>query len=124
MRQAIIDLNPAELGRISIRLQVDDGSVNAELRAARVETLAVLEHHLPELRAMLAQSGFESVEIDLGLAGQDDGGAALGDQQASEGSAARSSHSPQSADSETEHENADIVALAHALSPEGVDTWA
>lgn len=98
--------------------------MNAVLRAERAETLAVLQQHLPELRAMLAQSGFESVDIDLGLAGHDDAGGDFGDQRASGDGGARAGHPAQSTDSETEHENVDIAALASALSPEGVDTWA
>jgi flagellar hook-length control protein FliK len=124
MRQASIDLKPADLGRISVRLQVNDGTVNAVLRAEHAETLAVLEHHLPELRAMLAQSGFESADIDLGLAWHDEGEEALGDQQASGGGADSPGRSAQGTETGPEHENVDIVALARALSPEGVDTWA
>lgn len=68
LRSANIQLNPAELGRLSIRLQVKDEGVHAVVRAESAETLAALERHLPELRSMLASQGFEGAEFDLGMA--------------------------------------------------------
>ncbi|MEZ6014526.1 MAG: flagellar hook-length control protein FliK [Planctomycetota bacterium] len=67
-REAIIELRPSELGRIDVRLKMEDGVLSATIRAERPETLAVLEAHGPELRAYLAQNGTEVRELDLGLA--------------------------------------------------------
>jgi flagellar hook-length control protein FliK len=72
LRSATLNLNPAELGRVNIRLRVKDSSVYATVRAESEATLAVLERHLPELRAMFAQQGFEGMEFDLGLASDGD----------------------------------------------------
>ena len=71
LRRATLHLEPAELGRMSIDVSVEDGSVRAELRVESVETLASLERFLPELRAMFAQAELEVSEIDIQLAGED-----------------------------------------------------
>lgn len=67
LRQAVIDLYPRELGRIHIRMSVQDGAVRASVRAERPETLESLEQHLPELRALLAGAGLEAQDLSLSL---------------------------------------------------------
>ncbi len=67
-RDAVLELRPSELGKISVHLRLDAGTLSATLRAERPETLAILEAHAPELRAWLAQDGVEVRELDLGLA--------------------------------------------------------
>ena len=76
-REASLHLEPAWLGRVSIRLAVRDGRARAELRAERPEALQALERHLPELRAALLERGFgeTGLELELGLAGRDGQGA-------------------------------------------------
>ena len=71
VREATINLQPAWLGRVSIRIAVREGRALAEVRAERPEALQALEKHLPELRAALAERGFEQAEFDLGLSDQD-----------------------------------------------------
>ena len=71
-RDAIVELRPSELGRISVHLRVEAGSIEATMRADRVETLAILEAHLPELRAWLSQDGLDVREVDLALLEEDD----------------------------------------------------
>jgi hypothetical protein len=68
-REATLHLQPAWLGRVSIRVAVRDGRARAEVRAERPEALQALERHLPELRAALAARGFDErgLELDLGL---------------------------------------------------------
>jgi flagellar hook-length control protein FliK len=73
LRRATIQLEPAALGRLDIRLEVRRGRVRAELAVERPETLHVLERHAPELRASLAAAGFEQAELSLSLAQQQDG---------------------------------------------------
>ena len=68
VRAATLSLAPAELGRLSIRLSMEDDSLRAVVRAEEPETLRILEKHLPELRAALEQQGIEAGEFDLDLA--------------------------------------------------------
>lgn len=72
IRSASIQLHPAELGRISIRLRIKEEGIQAVIRAESEGALSVLERHVPELRAMLEQQGFEGAEFDLGLASESD----------------------------------------------------
>ncbi len=69
MREATLQLEPEHLGRISIKLAVEHGKVSAEVRAERADTLAVLQHHGPELHAMLESRGVtpDHVGFELGL---------------------------------------------------------
>jgi hypothetical protein len=67
LREATLHLQPAWLGRVTIKIAVRAGRARAELRAERVEALEALERHLPELRAALADRGFEDAELDLRL---------------------------------------------------------
>lgn len=71
-RSAVIRLEPRELGRLSIRLEVEDGHVRAVVRADSARTLELLERHLPELRASLGQQGLEADELDLALSPERD----------------------------------------------------
>ena len=68
-RAAEIQLAPAELGRLAIRLKVERGNVHAVVRVEQPETLAALERFLPELRAALSAQGLDVGGMDLGLAG-------------------------------------------------------
>ena len=70
-RAASIALDPPELGRLAIRLDLDSGQIRASLRADVPETLATLEAHLPELKALFEQAGVELRDVELSL-GVDD----------------------------------------------------
>jgi len=65
-RQATLQLVPAELGRISVRLRLERGRLAAEIRAESAETRELLERHAPELRAALAREGFDAPDLSLG----------------------------------------------------------
>lgn len=67
LRQALVVLDPAELGRVAIRVRVVEGGLAASLRAESPETLALIERHLPELRAQFAAQGLELVSLDTAL---------------------------------------------------------
>jgi flagellar hook-length control protein FliK len=69
MRHADVQLNPAELGRVSIRLALKGARVDAVARVESIEALAALERHLPELRAAFAERGIELGELDLQYTG-------------------------------------------------------
>jgi flagellar hook-length control protein FliK len=66
-RDALVQLHPIELGRISIRISTEGGRVRADVRAEKVETLDALQRHLPELRASFAQQGLDAQEFQLSL---------------------------------------------------------
>lgn len=68
LRQATIQLQPAALGRLDIKIEVRRGRVRAELAVERRETLETLERHAPELRAALSSVGLEISELALSLA--------------------------------------------------------
>lgn len=80
-----IRLDPAELGRIAVSLDIDDeGTVKARLVVDRVETLQLLQRDARTLERAFEQAGLKPSEdgIDLSLrddgdrhAGRDEGGA-------------------------------------------------
>lgn len=70
---ALIQLHPAELGRISIKIEMERGKMRAVLRADKAETLELLERHVPELRASLEGSGIEAESFEFGLGLEQDG---------------------------------------------------
>lgn len=75
LRQAVIQLEPRELGRIAIRISVTRGVVRAELRAEHQATLDALERHAPELKAALERVGLatDAFALQLGFDGAADG---------------------------------------------------
>jgi hypothetical protein len=78
LKSAMIELAPAELGRIRIEMKLDGGKLRAVVRAERPEALAALEAHLPELRSALEQQGIVADDLDLGLGFEGEGDAQTG----------------------------------------------
>jgi hypothetical protein len=70
--EAHIELQPRELGRISIHVTVADGKMRTEVRAEKREALDAIQAHLPELRATLRDSGIvtQDFQFSLGLQNQ------------------------------------------------------
>ena len=66
-RSATVNLKPAELGRVSIRIVVDGDQVQAVIRAESPEALAALEQYMPELQAALGDRGFQDADLELSL---------------------------------------------------------
>lgn len=66
-REITLQLSPASLGQIQMRLSLIAGRLTAVLRAASPETLEDLRHQLPELTASLEAQGFEVADFDLDL---------------------------------------------------------
>jgi len=67
--QITLDLEPAELGRLWIRLSYRGGKLGAHVRAERQETLDALEPKLAELRELFGERGIEAdtIELELGF---------------------------------------------------------
>ncbi|WP_232632002.1 flagellar hook-length control protein FliK, partial [Methylobacterium sp. Leaf118] len=84
-----IRLDPVELGRIEVSLDLDraGGTARAHLVVDRPETLALLQRDAGTLQQALAQAGFEATEgIGLSLRGESgDPGARQGGQPGSDG---------------------------------------
>ena len=86
-RQVVsVDLHPAELGRVDIRIAVDaNRKVRATISAASAETVALLQRHVGGLEAALTATGLtlagdDAVTFDLGTSsGQGEPGAERGD---------------------------------------------
>ena len=67
-RELTMRLDPAELGRMHLRLALRGGRLTATLRAESPEALTAIERQLPELAASLEAQGFEVQDFDLDLA--------------------------------------------------------
>ena len=121
MRQAVIRLHPAELGRVSIHIEVRDHGVEAVVRAERRETLVALDHHLPELRAHLASSGLDVRDIQLSL-GFDERSNPRSDDDA------RRSVAPAARGEEggepSAHDTAALTRAIGSIGASGIDTYA
>jgi hypothetical protein len=63
LKRLVLDLHPAELGRLSIQLAWRAGKVAAIVRADEPETLELLASRSEELRALFAKGGVETSEL-------------------------------------------------------------
>lgn len=70
-----LELSPAELGKISMRLEVRDGTVSAEIRTENSEARDLLNSGLAELKRNLEVHGIEldSFDVQLGGGGFEEG---------------------------------------------------
>lgn len=128
-KSALVELRPAELGRLRLQIQVDGGNVRATLGAESAESLAILEAHAPELRAWLSKDGAQSVELeftrlDASDAGLDASGRELDGRSGGRDGGSGNQRGP------GQHQNADVPvgapealtqALARRTSEDGVD---
>ena len=67
LRSATIQLAPAELGRLSIRIQVEGDQVQARISADNEETLSVLRQHVHELESAFADQGYQELGFEFVL---------------------------------------------------------
>jgi flagellar hook-length control protein FliK len=110
-----VELDPPELGRLSIALSLEGGGrVRAEMRAEQPSGYAALQSQLSQLHASLIERGFTSASVDLQL-----GLAHQGSQQSS----AQRDGSRSSAGARQTLGDADVRALVPAPSG-AIDMWA
>jgi flagellar hook-length control protein FliK len=57
LSEAVIDLNPAELGALTIRIQMHGDQASLQIHAAEAATRQLLQQLLPQMGERLAQSG-------------------------------------------------------------------
>jgi len=67
-RRVQVDLDPPELGRLSIRVAMQEGKVTAVVRAESAATLGLLERQAPELQAAMRAAGVDVGALSLELA--------------------------------------------------------
>jgi len=67
LREALIQLEPRELGRISIKVALRGEAAHAQLRVSKRSALEALERSLPELRAALERAGLGGGDVSLQL---------------------------------------------------------
>jgi flagellar hook-length control protein FliK len=115
MRSATVHLNPAELGRLQIKIRTSAGEVKGVIHAETAETLAMLERHVPELEAAFADQGFDEMSFEFVL-----------DQQESPGAGAWNLDRDVSAELESRLDKETTPGLRdrNLLSDLGVDTYA
>lgn len=116
-REATLQLEPAHLGRLSIRLELRRGTTRAEVVVEELAALDALARHEPELRAALADAGFAGVEVELRHAGDGAGRNPF--------SARHAAPAARVALAQPAHDAPLVQALAARLGAgEGVDTYA
>lgn len=100
-----IKLNPAELGRIDVRMEMDgSGNVIARLAVERSETLDLLQRDQRALMRALAEAGIDTGKTDLEFSLRQEGGNAWAESR-DEGSAHKRPSNPG-----TETQNMQITA--------------
>lgn len=70
-REITINLRPAELGSMTIRVTMQDGVLQAHIAADRPESARLLEQSLSNLQDMLADRGYEMGSLDVNTGGPD-----------------------------------------------------
>ena len=64
-RQLTLQLNPGELGQLTVLLSVRQGEVNATIRTDNQDTSSVIREQLVELKASLEAQGLKVKELDV-----------------------------------------------------------
>jgi hypothetical protein len=115
-RAAVVDLEPADLGRLRIALSLEPGGhVRAELRAERPAGYAALQARMPELQAGWIERGFASASMSLSLG--------LAERNAQHGGGERELTKPSSGARRT-LADAEVLAMVPARASGAIDMWA
>lgn len=90
-----ISLDPKDLGRIDVNLDIDkeSGTVTAHLTVDRPETLALLQRDVGNLQQALSQAGFDAGEAAINLSLRSDTGSDGGNGAERDGGGAREGRS-------------------------------
>ncbi|HSP26821.1 MAG TPA: flagellar hook-length control protein FliK, partial [Saliniramus sp.] len=109
-----IRLDPAELGRIDVNLEIDtDGTVKARLTVDRVETLTLLQRDARTLERAFEQAGLKPSDGGVDLSLRDQGRNDRGGSSENGRENGRGGHSPA-------HENAGGSTVAKPVEPAAV----
>ncbi len=118
-----IRMDPPELGRIDVRLNIDEnGALRARLSVERPETLDLLQRDARALERALAEAGFEGTRTNLEFSLKQNPFA--GDGTNDNQSAPNNSEAPDA--NEASDQSADIVTALYrgSVSPGGLNMWA
>ncbi|MGL4975063.1 MAG: flagellar hook-length control protein FliK [Bosea sp. (in: a-proteobacteria)] len=117
-----IRLDPAELGRVDVRLEFnEDGTVTASLTADRVETLQMLQRDARTLERAFEQAGLKSSDGGIDFQLRDQG---QGERQAQREQDQPSSHGRQRRGADeamSEMKSVEAAVLRRLVPPGGVD---
>ena len=69
-RELVVNLRPAELGHLTVRVAMVDGVLTAHIAAERPEAARLLQQTLPQLDGVLQSLGFSVDSVDVSYAGQ------------------------------------------------------
>ncbi|KDM93057.1 flagellar hook-length control protein FliK [Photobacterium galatheae] len=122
LKQVDIRLDPPELGRLQIKLHINNDQASVQFNVGNAQTRDLVEHAMPRLRELLQQQGIQlaqsSVQQDSGqqLAGQHTGG----QQQDEHGSARGGQSDPLQSDEDT----GNAVAMTVSEQRDGIDYYA
>jgi flagellar hook-length control protein FliK len=107
-REFTIHLHPAELGKVEVKMEINDrGEIKAKLSVERVETLALLQRDSSSLQRSLEQAGFKTSSDSLQFSLSQDHGSKHQHAQMNWSQ----NHNPQSkADLMDESKNVDVTA--------------
>ncbi len=114
-RSMTISLDPVELGRVQVKLDIaKDGSVQASITADRPETLSLLRNDHQTLTQALQSAGLSADSSSLSFNLSDSGGSNEGrqSQQSAQNGSASSSHAGSSADAEIQQLSATTFQYA------------
>lgn len=114
---ANLELHPAELGKVQVRLRHGAAGLTATMTVDRPEALQALQTAADQLRQSLADKGVEVVRLDIGLSAQARGdeaktGARSDGRDASGGTSRRGG-----TDAVTDHDHDDAPSTVRSLTP-------
>lgn len=114
-----IRLDPAELGSMNIKVQVQQDQVNLNIQTQASLSKDIIEQNMPRLREQLAQQG-----IQLGESHVEQQAQQQGQQNQQQGVAAVTSGQSQGGDSSEEQANAVWIPSPVASEQQGIDFYA
>lgn len=133
LKHVDIRLDPPELGKLQIKLSVNNDQANVQFTVANAQARDLVEHAMPRLREMLAQQG---LQLAQGSVQQDDGRQSAGQfqqqaqqQQAQQGGAGQSGGRGHATNSglpsgDGQHSTAEPASMWVSQPDDGVDYYA
>lgn len=103
MKVLQIQLQPAELGMVTVRMSLKDDVLNLQIEAGRHETARLLQKDPEVLTGLLRSAGYQVDGLSVRMAGQDNAPTATGSGQPFIGSSAQSHAGSAQSDARSSH---------------------